>query len=115
MPAPLFIANADYTIIDRSPLILEPGAPVRLGPSDRVWPGWVYVTAEDGRSTYVPEASVSMEPDGNGHMKARFDATDLSVRRGDRVVSQCEINGWHWARQSDGREGWLPGYVLDLA
>ena len=115
MPAPIFTANADYTVIDRSPLVLEPGVSVRLGPSDRVWPGWVSVVQDDGRSTYVPAANVEVQEAGIGVMKQRFDATDLSVRKGERIVSLVEQDGWHWARGADGQEGWVPGYLLDPA
>lgn len=115
MPAPIFTANADYTVIDRSPLVLEAGAPVRLGPSDRVWPGWVSVVQDDGRSTYVPSASVEVQEAGAGVMKQRFDATDLSVRKGEMIVSLIKQDGWHWARGADGQEGWVPGYLLDPA
>ena len=113
MPAPIFSANADYTVIDRNPLVLEAGAIVRLGPGDRVWPGWVSVTREDGRSTYVPESRVEPIGDGIGRMKEPFDATDLSVRKGEKVVSLLEIDGWHWARGAGGGEGWIPAYVMD--
>lgn len=115
MPAPLFLANADYIVIDRSPLVLDAGTIVMVGPSDRTWPGWVSVASPDGRSTYVPADRLEIMADGTGVMLDRFDATDLSVRQGEKVVSLREVDGWHWARAAAGHEGWLPGYVLDPA
>ena len=115
MPAPLFHANADYIVIDRSPLVLAAGTSVRVGASDRVWPGWVSVASPDGRTTFVPADRLDILPDGTGVMLDCFDATDLSVRQGDKIVSLREVDGWHWARNTGGQEGWLPGYVLDPA
>lgn len=114
MPAPIFTANADYIVIDRSPLVLEPGMRLKVGSTDRVWAGWVGVVAEDGRFTYIPESRIRMEADGSAVVKEKFDATDLSVRQGENIVSLMEVDGWHWARGPRGAEGWLPGYVLDL-
>jgi hypothetical protein len=115
MPAPIFNANADYIVIDRSPLVLEPGIRLKVGPTDRVWPGWVAVVAEDGRFTYIPASRIRIEADGSGVVTEKFDATDLSVRQGEKIVSLMEVDGWHWARGPRGEEGWLPGYVLDPA
>ena len=38
-------ANADYEVIDRSPLLLEAGERVRTGKRDADWPGWIWVTS----------------------------------------------------------------------
>ena len=115
MPAPVFTANSNYTIIDREPLVLVAGEAVKPGPSDRVWPGWLFVTNAAGCSTYVPDATVAMAADGTGRMLARFDATDLSVRKGDKIISLQENGGWHWCRNADGQTGWVPAYVLEPA
>lgn len=108
-----YTANADYIVIDRSPLVLEAGQVVRVGAADRVWTGWVHVTTGDERGTYVPVASLDRQDGSTAVVRDRFDATDLSVRRGDRVDSLREIEGWHWCRSAQGREGWVPGYLLE--
>ena len=42
--------------------------------------------------------------------KARhdYDATELTVRAGEKVEAIREESGWVWCRKEDGREGWLP-------
>lgn len=109
------MANADYEDHDRNPLELEPGDEVSVGPSDRVWPGWVWAEDERGRTGYVPEEF--LEPLGEGRFAAlrRFDPRVLQVRRGEPLESLAELHGWHWCRAASGQEGWLPAYLLRAA
>ena len=106
------IATADYQVIDRAPLTLAAGDAVRLGPADADWPGWIWVTALNGRGSYVPEDHLEPQPDGTARVLTAFAAHDLSVRRGDPVTSLREVKGWHWCRDHAGAEGWLPSYLL---
>ncbi len=107
-----FRANADYTVIDRAPLTLLQGQFVRLGRRDADWPGWVWVTAEDGRGSYVPEEVVKATTGDQAEVVHPFQAHDLSVKKGERVTSLREVKGWHWCRNEAGGEGWLPSYLL---
>lgn len=108
-----FTATADYQVIDRAPLSLAPGDRVRTGRPDAGWPGWTWVTAGDGRGSYVPDEILAPCAEaGTAEVVAEFHARDLSVRRGDAVVSLREVKGWHWCRGADGTEGWLPAYLL---
>ena len=110
-----FTANADYLVIARSPIVIEAGQEVCVGAPDRTWPGWVHVTAPDGRGTYIPAACLRRTGPMAAVVGERFDGTDLSVRLGDRVESLRETAGWHWCRNSSGQEGWVPGYLLGPA
>lgn len=107
-----FIANADYQVIDRAPLVLGIGDRVRVGKADPDWPGWIWVTAIDGRGSYVPEEILSLKDDGTAEVHQPFHARDLSVVKDEPVISVREVKGWHWCRNEDGEEGWLPAYLL---
>ncbi len=109
---PTFTANADYEERDTNPLRLAPGNEVTVGPADRAWPGWVWVTDRNGRSGYVPESI--LEPLGEGVFAVihEFDPTVLTVRRGEKLESLRQIHGWHWCRNEKGDEGWVAGYLL---
>jgi len=107
-----FHANADYTVIDRAPLSLLPGQSVRLGRRDGDWPGWVWVTADDGRGSYVPEEVVQATHGDRATVLQAFEAHDLSVKKHETVASIREVKGWHWCRNQAGDEGWLPSYLL---
>ena len=107
-----FITNADYEVIDRAPLVLAVGDQVRVGKKDSDWPGWIWVTAINGRGSYVPEEILSENDDGTAGVRQPFHARDLSVVKDEPVTSVREVKGWHWCRNEDGEEGWLPAYLL---
>jgi hypothetical protein len=106
------IANADYEVIDRSPLSLQAGEQVRLGEPDPNWPGWTWVTATSGRGSHVPDTLLEDLGNGCARMTAAFQTCDLSVQRGQQLSILQEVNGWCWCRNTEGREGWLPDYLL---
>lgn len=105
-------ANADYTVVDRSPLTLAVGDTVTLGREDKAWEGWVWATTAEGRGTYLPVSFLEEIAEGQARLKEDFAAIDLSVRKGDAVSCLREVSGWFWCRDAAGREGWLPDYVL---
>ncbi len=107
-------ANADYTVVDRSPLQLGAGDSVKLGPLDKAWPGWIWASDAEGRGTYVPQEAVVPSEDGMGRMTSDFNARDLSVKKHEVVRALREVGGWLWCQAGDGREGWLPAFVLNL-
>ena len=105
-------ANADYTVVDRCPLQLEAGDVVKTGPKDKQWPGWIWVSNDAGRGTYVPEDCVKKEKGQPATMSQAFNARDLSVEKGAVVTGLREVGGWLWCRDASGAEGWLPAFVL---
>ena len=107
-----FRANADYTVIDRAPLTLTSGQKVRVGRRDADWPGWVWVTADDGRGSYVPEEVLDATGKDSAQVVQAFQAHDLSVKKNEAITSLREVKGWHWCRNQGGQEGWLPEYLL---
>lgn len=112
MPERSFLTTADYEVIDRAPLILQTGDSVRVGKADADWPGWIWVTAITGRGSYVPDEILAKSDDGTARVQQPFHARDLSVVKDEPVVSVREVRGWHWCRNEDGEEGWLPAYLL---
>lgn len=106
-----YTANTNFTVLDRSPLSISAGDTVSVGPRDKSWEGWIWVSTADGRGSYVPEDI--LEIDGtSANVKAAFSARDLSVKKGEAVTALREVKGWLWCRKSDGEEGWLPEFVL---
>jgi hypothetical protein len=107
-----WIATSDYEVIDRSPLSLETGEVVKVGPPDSDWPGWTWVVAPSGRGSHVPDDLLTPLPDGTARITSPFQARDLSVRKGQRVTALREVKGWLWCQSASGEEGWLPSYLL---
>jgi uncharacterized protein YgiM (DUF1202 family) len=105
-------ANADYTVVDRTPLHLSAGELVTLGVEDKAWAGWVWVTTAEGRGTYVPASCLQPLHPPQARVLEAFEAVDLSVKKGQPVTVLQEVSGWFWCRNEGGQEGWVPDYVL---
>ncbi|MDB6133357.1 MAG: Variant protein [Verrucomicrobiales bacterium] len=110
--APTHVANADYTVVDRSPLTLAAGETVTLGNEDKAWEGWVWAVTAEGRGTYLPVSFLEKTGEERARLREPFAAVDLSVKKGDPIVSLRGVSGWFWCRDAKGSEGWLPDYVM---
>lgn len=106
-----YTANTNYTVVDRSPLHIHAGDTVVVGPKDKSWPGWIWVSTTDGRGSYVPEDILEISGTSARVDKA-FSARDLSVKSGEHITALREVSGWLWCRNEAGDEGWLPEFVL---
>ena len=51
------ISNADYTVVDRSPVCLKVGETVDMGMEDKVWAGWVWASNQEGWGTYEKQTA----------------------------------------------------------
>ncbi|MGJ8644190.1 MAG: SH3 domain-containing protein [Luteolibacter sp.] len=107
-----FKINADYEENNTRALHLAAGQEVTSGPADTAWPGWIWATDSSGSTGYVP--AEILEPLGEDRWAAMeaFDPTVLKVTRGETVDSLKQIHGWHWCRNSEGKEGWVAGYLM---
>ena len=105
-------ANADYTVVDVSPLRLRAGEIVDLGDEDKGWAGWVWVTTSEKRGTYLPVSVLERTGEQQARVQEDFEAVDLSLKKGELVRVVREVNGWSWCRNEAGAEGWVPDYVL---
>jgi SH3-like domain-containing protein len=94
------------------PVQLNAGDPVRVGEESAAYPGWVRITAPDGRQTWAPEGYVRGRLGRTGRMLVDYDATELDVKERDQVTVLLENKGWAWVRTDDGREGWIPLGIL---
>jgi hypothetical protein len=103
------------------PLMLRAGDTLDLDPTDKLnserhknkWPEWLWCTAKDGTKGWVPENYVRVE--GNTAFLLRdYNATELTVREGERLLVQFEESGWLWCRTALGLEGWVPKENTEL-
>ncbi len=92
-----------------------PGEPLRAGrgavltwePRPTEWPGWLWVTAADGRTGWAPASWLELVGD-RCRLTRDYDATELSVDPGDRFSVELEESGWAWGEGASGARGWVP-------
>ncbi len=95
-----------------SPLIIEKETRIKLGDrSDDAgnWPNWIYCYTLDGISEgWAPEQIIQIEGE-YGVTLEDYSAKELSVKKGEIVKGNRELNGWVWCSKLNGsEEGWLP-------
>ncbi len=97
----------DYEAAYSDPLILAKGQSVLIQERESEWPDWRWCTAPSGRTGWVPKSYVIRD---KGAWKAarNYDATELSVSKGQVLSAQFQESDWIWTIDEQGREGWVP-------
>jgi methylated-DNA-[protein]-cysteine S-methyltransferase len=95
------------------PIAVEVGDPVRFidRADDGEFPGWKWASASDGRAGWVPQAWFREAPSAVKALRA-YDARELAVLPGERVIAGEQSGGWALAIREDGAVGWIPLSVL---
>src|SRR5512140_111719 len=98
----LVIVTADYESAYPNPIKLIAGDEVTITDRESEWAGWLWCTNTSGRSGWVPEKYVRRSGD-RGVALRDYDATELTVARGERLHVLFEESGWCWCRDSQRR------------
>ena len=102
---------SDYTAAYPDPLFLSAGEELTTSEKESEWSGWLWCTNQNGKSGWVPEAYV--ERKGNMCLAlCDYDATELSVRAGEKLIMSKEASGWIWCTNKEGQSGWVPAEHL---
>jgi hypothetical protein len=106
-------ALSAHKISERAPLQVAVGDRVQAGERDTDWPEFVFVTAPEGTG-WVPARYLS-QPTGDAVVQTAYDTTELPTEVGDEleIVVEDTASGWHWCRNSGGREGWVPTRTIE--
>jgi len=97
----------DYRSAYPDPIVLSVGDEVTVEDRKSEWSGWVWCTTAKGKSGWVPEKYVRR--DGNSGVVLRdYEATELSVTKGEALTIITVESGWLWCQHEDSRLGWVP-------
>ena len=69
--------------------------------------GWVWCTAKDNRSGWVP-SSWLVKGDGTRRVRHQFNAIELTVVPGEILDVTFAESGIFWATKQKGEAGWVP-------
>lgn len=92
-------------------LVARAGERLRPGRVDDEWPGWIWCVSESGTGSWVPEPYLAIEG-REARLLVDYNASELTVRPGDLVTLQHEVNGWWWVTDERGKAGWVPAGKL---
>lgn len=104
---------ADYESAYPDPIDLKRGDEVDIEDRESEWSGWLWCTSRQGRCGWVPEKYVQRNGDRGAAIRD-YDATELSVMKGDTLTIIGEESGWFWCCDKNGRQGWVPANNVEL-
>ena len=74
---------------------------------DPEWEGWIWCIGCDAKQAWVPKQYLNFDG-ATGTFKRDYDAKELSVKVGERVVVHDIVNGFGMAEKANGQRGWVP-------
>ena len=83
------------------------GKLVTCGRRDDEWLGWIWCTAADGKSGWVPEAFLQIEGE-RGWMLRDYNASELTTLPGEILTVETEQSGWLLCVNAASQRGWIP-------
>ena len=101
----------DHEPFQADALAFRAGEKLAVEDRETEWPGWLWCTGPDGRSSWGPAAYVRRTGDTATALRD-YDAVELPVRAGEEVTAYEEASGWWWCIDGQGRSGWLPAENL---
>jgi len=90
-----------------NPIKTSKGERLEILPRQSEWPGWIWCVKKDGQSGWIPDNYVEKRPDG-GVMLRDYDATELTVKIGDKLKIFFEESDWAYCETKAGKIGWVP-------
>jgi hypothetical protein len=73
---------------------------------DPAWEKWVWCTGANDKQAWVPQQYLNIDG-GTGTLKKDYDAKELSVKVGERVIVHNIVNGFGMAEKTNGMRGWV--------
>lgn len=101
------IVIRDHTASNPDPIKVVSGDIVKVGKRDKGWPGWIWCTTQDDKASWVPENILNIKNE-KATVIQDYDATEMTVVVGEKLVLFQEESGWVWCKNQTGKQGWVP-------
>ena len=101
------IVQKDHQSEFPNPIIVKQNDKVALIKKGSVGSGWIYCETENGIKGWVPESYITIENETGIFLKD-YDATELTVTKGEKLKLFYSESGWYWCERQDGATGWIP-------
>jgi hypothetical protein len=97
------------------PVRFAVGETLACGHRDQLWTSYVWCTDEAGRAGWVPDSYFSETGPHEATALRDYDATELTVARGEHLEVLDEAGGWLLCRSAAGMVGWVPSDHVEPA
>lgn len=104
---------APYVSAAPDPVRFREGEVVNVGRHDRVWTSYVWGADQAGHAGWVPDDYLEMTAPSEAVALRDYDATELTVARGEQLEVLDEVGGWLLCRTAAGLAGWVPSDHLE--
>jgi len=104
---------ADYESAYPYPFFARKGDSLIIGKKDSPWPGWLWCTAADGESRWLPRSYLEIKSN-TGTVLYDYSAVELTVRVGEQLSIIKEAEGWYWCTNTRNETGWVPGECVEI-
>ena len=95
------------------PIVVRAGQKLRIEDRQTEWPGWIWCMDDRGKGGWIPEAYIDRN-EGIGFMRRDYDATELTVEIGEKLIVEGEESGWARVKASGDRRGWVPMDKIEI-
>jgi hypothetical protein len=105
-----YISSYPESILFKKYETVIPGKEYNYNPN---WKNWIWCEGQNNNRAWVPKQFLSLK---NKHwvLNQNYDALELSVNVGEKLVVHDEINGFVKAEKTNGEIGWVPSENLEL-
>jgi hypothetical protein len=96
----------DYTSEFSNPLKLKKDDKVQIDHTRNEYPGWKYCKTNKGQG-WIAASYLEILGD-EGTLNHDYDATELTVKKGQLLEMIYEESGWLWCKTEENKFGWCP-------
>lgn len=100
----------DYRSPYPDPIVFQKGEKVKVGQEfkeDPDWKNWIWCEGKNNKKAWVPKQYIDIRG-MNGILNREYNAMELSVRVGEKLVVHEIVNGFGMSEKINGMRGWVP-------
>jgi SH3-like domain-containing protein len=103
------IASKQHKSSYPNPISFTRGETVQLGKPDTEYPGWIWITTQNGNQGWAAEQYLAIHDNGDEATTTEpYSAYELDTQVGDQLKLFQELNQWVLVQNSEGVTGWVP-------
>lgn len=100
----------DYRSPYPDPIVFQKGEKVKAGQEfkeDPDWKNWIWCEGKSNKKAWVPKQHIDIHG-MNGILNKEYNAMELSVQVGEKLVVYEIVNGFGMSEKINGMRGWVP-------